>query len=164
MVAFALTTVPIGFCSSDPIGYVDGPMLYQYVRSGPTNWIDGTGTESVQPNLRRCYACCCCPVSIDIKHDLDPARPPILGAPWAIWGRVRYFVKLKFTRVPSVNGTISVRTGENTCSIEFWEYPFRRIPSSNVNGGGIPDGYDWEEWNDAVDCLGSAVNGIFSLG
>jgi hypothetical protein len=42
MVAFALTTVPIGSCSRDPIGYADGLNLYPTGRS-VLRWVDPLG-------------------------------------------------------------------------------------------------------------------------
>jgi hypothetical protein len=46
MVTFALTTVPIGSCSRDPIGYLDGPNQYTYGTSSPLVYSDAFGYTS----------------------------------------------------------------------------------------------------------------------
>mgnify|MGYP003666155737 CR=1 FL=1 len=140
----------VRFCSRDPIGYQDGPLLYEYGRLSPLQNVDPTGTESVEPSPKRCYACCCCPFSILIKSDLDPKHKPnpMIGATWAVWGRVKYTIKLKFFKIPNPS---ALKPGENTCSIEFWELPYKKHPVSGVGGGEIPHDYDEDVWNDGIE-------------
>lgn len=43
MAAGAFTTAPIGSCSRDPIGYVDGHQLFASVRNNSLTFADPTG-------------------------------------------------------------------------------------------------------------------------
>lgn len=63
---------------------------------------------------------------------------------------VTYTIRIKFFRIPNV---ASVKMGENTCSLEFYELPFSTIPASRITGGKIRDDYTDGVWNDAVNIV-----------
>lgn len=136
----------LGSCSNDRNGrFRVGANLFNYVESSPTRRVDPTDLEPIQPDPKRCYGCCCCPVSVKVSGF---GANPTLGQTWYTQAFVTWTITVKFFRIKS---PANFSTGDNLCSLEFWELPFDTIPGSTppITGGYIPDRYTPGVWNDA---------------